>query len=353
MADKRRGLGVFLAIIVAALSSLVDCAHAGLGSIEALSGSSYYRAKGEVAWVGLNPGQSVDEGDWIKTGADGRVIIRLEDRTRLMLGNSTELELTEHKRTDYERSATYSLFGGKIRAVVTRFPGSTDIKVKTPTAVAGVKGTDFMVMNQNEANVVFGKEDTVHVSGLKDGQVRLWAGAMTENTRGMGPIEPVLVEKGTQLSEVMAQLEVMTDATAPIEWEKAGALPLMLARWNLNYGHYLADSRRYPDSLQVFQIAIDLTEDSDIRADGHLQRGTVFSVSLDEPEKALAEYREVIERYGNEPYLENAVFSTGKVYMGIRDKANALKFLRLYLQRYPNGAHARTAETLINSIEGW
>ncbi|MEK7773797.1 MAG: FecR domain-containing protein [Deltaproteobacteria bacterium] len=326
-------------------------ARASVGSIEAVGGTAYFRPGGSGKWAVASKGQALGIGDGVKTGSDGRLSLSLVDGTRLNVGNESELEITGFLLEKERRSAVYTLSTGKLRAVVGRFMGSSDIKVKTLTGVAGVKGTDFIVMNRNEANVLFGKEDDVSVSGTDTSSVILAPGKMTENTRGNEPIEPVNVEPGSALEQIRSELEAITDVNAPVEWDKAGSLPVILARWNINYGHYLADSKRYRDALNVLQIAIDLSDAKPVRAEAHLERGTVLSRNLSEPGKALDEYMAVVDRYPEPPFLENALFSAGLIRMDLGEKDGALKLFIRYRQEFPEGMHRETVEMLMNVLE--
>ncbi len=321
------------------------------GRIESLSGAAYYKAKDSSKWTVASKGADLLPGDSVKTGSDGKMSLKFSDGSRLNVGNLSELEITEYLLKSRKRSAVYSLSAGKMRAIINKFTGSTDIKVKTPTSTSGVKGTDFIVMNEGPANVLFGKEDTVTVSGDDNRSVDLSEGGMTENTKGGKPIEPVAVTPGSALEEVRAELEAITDVERPVEWERAGRLPEILARWNINYGNYLADSKKFTDSLDVFQIAIDLTGLPSIKAEAHLGRGTVLSRNLNEPLSALKEYMEVVEKYPTPPFAENALFSAGLINMELGEKSEALKLFKRYAGEYPEGSHKDTVELFIKVLE--
>lgn len=326
-------------------------AQGAVGIIENLSGGAYHKSGSDAKWSVAAKGAPIDEGDKVKTASDGRMVLRFEDGSKMNVGNETELEITEFILKKKNRSATFSLSNGKIRAVVNKFSGHSSIQVKTATSVAGVKGTDFIVMNQGSANVLFGKEDTVEVTGDDGKAVMLTPDKMTENTTGSNPIEPVSVEPGSQLAEVRADLEAMTDVNAPVEWARAGRLPNLLARWNINYGHYLADSQRFKEALDVFRIAIDLSEVRQTRAEAHLERGSVFSRNLNEPQKALLEYMEVIKNYPELPFVENALYSAGTIKMDMGDKQGAIELFNKYLNDYPEGRHRTTIDAFIKELE--
>lgn len=346
--------GLIHAFLIASFALILAPAltiAASVGTVSALGGAVYHKSKTTDKWAIASKGMDVNVGDRLKTGSDGRAAVHLADGTSLSIGNDSEVEVTGFLLKKRKRSAVFSLSSGKMRAAVNKFNGKTDIKVKTPTSTSGVKGTDFIVMNQGPANVIFGKENEVTVSGDNAGKVTLKPGTMTENTRGSGPIQPVAVTPGSALEDARSQLEAITDVNAPVEWEKAGQLPVILARWNINYGHYLADSKRFADALGVFQVSIDLTEAAAIKAEAHLERGTVYSRNLDEPKKALDEYMTVIEKYPEPPFIENALFSAGMINMELGDREAAKKLFKRYLDEYPNGNHRDTIEHFIRDME--
>lgn len=350
-AEMKKELVIALFAITAVLL-IPSVSLAAQGSITGVGGTAYYRAKNGTSWTTAAKRQGIDEGDSVKTGSDGRVEMKFNDGSKYTIGNDSEVEVTEFKIIRKEkREALFSLSSGKMRAKVAKFSGKSDIKVKTPTAVAGVKGTDFIIMNQGNANVVFGKEDTVEVKGEDGAIVKLTPDRMTENTRGADPIKPVKVEPGTPLADARAQLEAVTDVRAPVEWEQTGKLPMILARWNINYGSYLVESKKFKEALDVFRIAIDLTEDISLKAQAHLDRGTVYMFSLNDQANALAEYAIVLDKYPNTAMAENALYNSAKIMNDMGDKAKARELFRSYLERYPQGAKRSSVETMLKSLE--
>lgn len=336
---------IFLLLILPSIS------FASAGFLESISGAVFLKAKATDRWVTAGKGAELEAGDRIKTGEDGRALIKLSDGSKLTIANLSELEISRYTLKKAERSGAFFLSSGKMRAVVSKFSGKSDFKVKTPTAVSGVRGTDFIVMNQGEANVLFGEEGAVEVKGEAGKPVTLKPAQMTESTAGSGAVSPIMVEPGTALAEARADLEAATDIDSPVTWERVRNLPDLLARWNLNYGHYLADSKRFKEALDVFEIAFDLTAIPGIKAEARLERGTVLSRNLNDPKRAVAEYMAVIDEYDIEPFLENAVYSAGLLNMELKEDAEALKFFRRYIADYPDGSHRSTVEIFIKELE--
>jgi hypothetical protein len=107
---------------------------------------------GDVTIVKANPGEEIKAeigallsgGDTLKTGADSYTsIIFQDDGSRVKLGENAVLTLNV-SRKQKKLSKKMKLDKGKVWAKVTK-KRDTDFQVNTPTSVASVKGTDFIV----------------------------------------------------------------------------------------------------------------------------------------------------------------------------------------------------------------
>lgn len=325
---------------------------APIGRILEMSGSVLFKEKSSDSYQKAKKGLPLEKGFWIKTGVDGWTVLLLSDNSRLTLANNTELEITEFIVSKERKDGLFNVAQGKLRASITRLTGeNVNYKIKSPTAVAGIKGTEFMMMTHGLANVFFGNEGQVEISGDTTPSKPLTTDTMVQNTRSYTPIDPVKVEPDTPLYTAKKDFESITAAEPPKDWEISDNLPNIIARWNINYGHYLADAGRYEDALYVFQIALDLTNLPEIRSDARLERGTVYSRFLRNPEAALAEYLLVIETYPVVPQRETALYLAGMTLyeLGFKEQARE-KFLQ-YKKDYPSGKHISNVETILNLLE--
>ena len=323
-----------------------------IGKISEMSGKVLFREKANIPYDDAKKGMELEKGCWIKTGPDGWAVLSLSDKSKLTLANNTELEITEFVVGKDKKDGVFSVTQGKLRASVTKLAGEqVNFKVKSPTAVAGIKGTEFMMMTQGLANVFFGNEGQVEITGADTASKPLTVDAMVQNTRGYVPTDPVKIEPDTPLYTAKKNFEEITEATPPKEWELSGNLPNIIARWNINYGRYLADSGRYEEALYVFQIALDLTNLPDIRSDARLERGAVYSRFLRNPEAALAEYLLVIETYPVVAQRETSLYLAGMTLYELDLKDQAREKLTQYKRDYPSGKHIRNVETILNLLE--
>ena len=345
----KKALGILLVLMLVPFAAVAG----QVGKITGLKGTAQIRAKNNIPYETLKKGDVISEGNWIKTGDDGWVELTLNDKSKFTLANNTEFEVTSFlyngKR---QREGAFAMTQGKLRASVVKLGGKqSGMTVKSGTAVAGIKGTEFLMLTQGPANVFFGNEGRVGVSGdAKGPQQPLTASTMTQNTRSMTPVEPLKVDPGTPVAEARDIFDKVTAATPPAEWTDSGRIADIIARWNINHGHYLADSGKYSDSLQVFQIALDLTRIAEIRADAYMERGAVYARFLNNPELALAEYLLVLEEYPKLPQAETALFNTAQTLseLGFSDQAR-VRFNQ-YLKEYPAGKHRDNVETLLQNL---
>jgi tetratricopeptide (TPR) repeat protein len=324
---------------------------APVGTITKFSGDVYFRDKDNTPYQLIQSAKEISEGGWIKTGKNGWIELNLIDKSRFTIANNSELEIFRFKLDKKTRDGLFTLTQGKLRASVTPSAGLvSSLKVKNNAVVAGVKGTEFLMLSEGPANVFFGNEGKVAISGHDEIEKTLLPQYMTQTTRGYTPIDPVAIKPGTPIADAKAAFESITQALPPAEWVASDNLPVIIARWNLSYGHYLADSGKYEQALQVFQIALDLAKTADIRSDARLERSAVYSRFLGNNEAALAENLLILEEYPQSVQAESALFNTGQILFDLSFKKRAKERFFEYLQKYPQGKHKSNVETLLRIL---
>lgn len=118
------------------------------GVITKFSGSVRIKYKDTLLWHNARINEALSVGDEIQTGIDGRVEIRLENENIINLKPNSKIILRSLRRNlktgEYENLIETSI--GKIRATVKELKGASKFEIKTPTAVAAVRGT-IMYLN--------------------------------------------------------------------------------------------------------------------------------------------------------------------------------------------------------------
>lgn len=116
---------------------------------------TFKQVQGEV-YVGKDaarrppqPGDAVQAGDRVSTGRDGAASIVLKDGTVMSLGPNASADLSQFQfdSTTQEGNLLVDLLQGSVRMVTGLLSkiNPERFKVRTPTAVVGVRGTDFIV----------------------------------------------------------------------------------------------------------------------------------------------------------------------------------------------------------------
>ena len=110
-------------------------------------------------------GSKVMWGDLVTTNSDGRARIVLDDGSILNVGSDSQIRVVQHDAAN--QRTQIQLAYGRLRASAIRLarPGSS-FQVRTPTAVAGVVGTDFAMEYTNEISSIHVYEGAVNFCNL-------------------------------------------------------------------------------------------------------------------------------------------------------------------------------------------
>jgi hypothetical protein len=134
-----------------------------VGSISGIEPTADIGRSGE--WTPAAAGAPVHIGDVLRTGRPGRLSVVFQDDSVITVGPGSELVINEQVFAPKEGTVrtVLQLVQGKIRSVVSEYYQGTQggFEVKTPTALAGVRGTDFVVVHDPAIEVT----EVVGVSG--------------------------------------------------------------------------------------------------------------------------------------------------------------------------------------------
>lgn len=176
MQTKTRFLGRRLAWLTAAATMVLLLVTSALaqvvGTVASLDGEVGIERGGNV--IAAEPGIELQQGDIIRTGEQGRVRLLLQDDTVLNLGAGSTLTLDAQElgSATAPPQSVLGLLSGMVRVLVSEYytqPGA-QLEVKTPTAVSGVRGTEFVVAydTNSQATEVVGISGKVEVNGVAD-----------------------------------------------------------------------------------------------------------------------------------------------------------------------------------------
>jgi hypothetical protein len=142
----------FIAVLCAAIAATAlywpTASLAEIGQIKTLHGDVQILRAGKT--IAAKPGDELKQSDTVKIGADSRVGIVFVDQTRFSAGPKSTVELTRFRfnRAKKDQNAfrlnlkrgTMSVISGRIAK---SYPDA--MTVRTPVAILGVRGTNFLV----------------------------------------------------------------------------------------------------------------------------------------------------------------------------------------------------------------
>ncbi|MBI3013206.1 MAG: FecR domain-containing protein, partial [Elusimicrobia bacterium] len=127
-------------------------------SVTAVGGQVSYRINSAAAWQPLSVGTEIQEGSSIRTGRDGRAVLKYPNKSTLWLKENTSLLVEERQNL----KNTVSMEIGSVKARVPHLKRKEYFHVRTGRAVAAVRGTVFTVDRLTEESqpiiqVLFGE----------------------------------------------------------------------------------------------------------------------------------------------------------------------------------------------------
>ena len=192
---KNKKYYVLLVALLFLLLPQIASASNSVGTITITLGRVDLLKPGTERAVAVFAGHRLEMGDVVRTKSESKAELALNDGSIIRLAQKTRFEITEFVIEGGERNkSSFRLLRGKIRAIVSDKaslkgnPGS--FEVNTPTAIAGVRGTDFYIYYIGSSGILV-TEGTVAVFSPPSGKfVSVTAGQATNVGHGMPPEPP-------------------------------------------------------------------------------------------------------------------------------------------------------------------
>jgi len=116
-----------------------------IGKVQMAQGKALVIHKGETSAYRMEKDFPIFSEDTLVTGERSRVNVKLNDRSVFSLAPVSKLVIDRsiYDPAKKKRSSLLSLLFGRARFIVAKLKGKSEYTVKTPTAVCGVRGSDF------------------------------------------------------------------------------------------------------------------------------------------------------------------------------------------------------------------
>ena len=206
----------FITTILIVVLSAHQSAGKNFGKISLPLGKVEVQSGGAGDWAKAKPNFPVNEGDIIRTLAKSRCEITLVGGGKVRIGENAELVLNKASVKPMEKNFNASLKKGNIWvSAKAAFGEKKNVSVRTPTAVAAIRGTKYRAKAGEEESEVLVYDGKVDVNAAKNvlderqerrksiapggtGQPRFTLGPVTEiqaPTQVSGPYEVTLEER--------------------------------------------------------------------------------------------------------------------------------------------------------------
>ncbi|MCL4558538.1 MAG: FecR domain-containing protein [Deltaproteobacteria bacterium] len=141
-------------------------------------------------------GTGILKDDTILTGHDGKVRILFIDNSVINIGGGSDIAIGKYILAPSKREVLLSMARGEIRFLVSKLSTIfTTYDIKTPTAVIGIRGTDFVVdashKNTTDVYVIEGRVNLWNVLQKPSQAVKLIDGMMSRVEGGTPPTLPI------------------------------------------------------------------------------------------------------------------------------------------------------------------
>ena len=160
-----------------------------------------------------NPGDEVRWNDEIVTESSGRSRVSLDDGSILSVGSNSNLKVLKHDAA--AQQTELELTTGKIRAQVNKITKpSGSFTVRTPTAVAGVVGTDFYIETDGKKTRVTVLEGIVKLTPIAAAVAVSIAAGQTSVASGASASSPAAASSSQMSAATSSTTVVGTGVSA-------------------------------------------------------------------------------------------------------------------------------------------
>lgn len=225
-------LGIVLVLLLTANASLGSLLPEGLvikeafqpgyghsvGKVQLVQGEAVIMHAGEMLGYWAKKDLPLFKGDTIVTKDKGRLRFNLHDKSVITLSSGTKLTITQsvYDLKNKTRSSFINMALGKAKFWAKKFADfkRSQFKVKSLTAVVGVRGSEWIeVVTEDSTRVITGPDTTLEVRSLVAPEepptvLEDFQGTTIEEGRLPSEVETITPEEYDQLQEPFEMLEV-------------------------------------------------------------------------------------------------------------------------------------------------
>jgi Flp pilus assembly protein TadD len=235
----------------------------GTATVLEAQGAAEARANAQAPWTRLRASQVLQPGQSLRTGPRGRVALLLSDRTQIRLNENTQVDIQAIEPAP--RGAGQTKFRQmRGQAWVQSKTPPKNLQWETPTAIAGLRGTDWeMSVAEDGASTLSVFSGAVALSN-DFGRVDVLANEQARAEPGKAPVKMLVRNLKDRIQWVSAQRldplrQIVLESDDPSALRaRLAALSGQDAATQARRGASLADLGQWPEAERAFRAALQL-----------------------------------------------------------------------------------------------
>ncbi len=205
----KRGVALAAALALLVCSGFVEGqTYRGgpvVGAVSEVKGRVEVRRFGKPTGLWAEERTEIFRDDLLEVARGGEVKILFSDESVVTAAGGSRFKIEQYVFRKKERRSIFSLLKGRVRAFVSGHMRNDVFEIRTPTAVAGVRGTDFEVEHDEASGVSKCRSYGGRVEwGNRFGKVILEAGFSSVARPGRAPERPVSAVPPSGMKKVAA-----------------------------------------------------------------------------------------------------------------------------------------------------
>lgn len=191
------------------------------GKVKAVQFPSWIEREHQI--IAIKPGINIEQGDVLKTGKQGKLLLSMDDGSDIKLGTESKIEIKVVKPATLKNNSIFGLALNVVKGVF-RFTTSAlaksrkrDVAISFGTVTAGIRGTDIWGRVNTEKDLVCLIEGKIDVSHPQSALVRLdqplqyYDAPKGEAGALKGKVEKQQLEQWAKLTELDNSKGIMTE----------------------------------------------------------------------------------------------------------------------------------------------
>ncbi len=203
-------ISLLICLCLASFSSFADVGRQVAGTVTFMIGDVFVSSTGKD-WVAADFDMKIYKDGWIKTGAESRCEITLEDGSIVRMEENSLQCVEKVKTTSGSRKSSILLSAGKIWLNARKILSKTDsFQVRTDKAVCAIRGTQFRVdTDSNHTRISVYAGEVATWSALFDrAEYKANEDAAISKPYTVAGPEPVSMEKWVEIVKAFQQITI-------------------------------------------------------------------------------------------------------------------------------------------------